>query len=232
MSQDVLHHAPEPIRRGQTYDLGRNVFVAYSPKAKRTVKFYSLLHFRHWVMREGDPNLVALCEYPKTGFSLPDSRAGAEFEFALWTRAVNGDEVYWDLPRKEAFYEHGLPLDRPRYWSWVELWCREHAFTARFETNRGLDSAAIFIDNWLQALPYVQHAQRVPQRKLEESIAEKLDEERATQLSEFPLQFPGVEAIDLLAAVFHLLHQGKATANFHEHPLAAHTLVRLVNVRA
>lgn len=232
MPQKRTYNSPQPLQRSYRYELPRNVFVAYSPRARRVLKFYSERDYRHWVLREVDPRFVSLCEYPDSGHIAKKQGDKLSFTFSLWTRDITGGEMYWHVPKPEDFIDDSVQLHEPRYWTSVRSWCDQRAIACQYVSPTALEEAAQYIDNWCQALPYVQHAHQHGRRRLEEELLYLIAQGRPVQLMELPAHFPELHETAVLAAVFHLLHQGKLMADMSQKPLNKHLSIEVNHASA
>lgn len=233
MSQVVTerYHGPNPISRSARYGLIKNVFVAYSPRARRALTFYCERDYRHWVVQEANPRVVSLCEYPDSG-GIPSERGrGHSFEFSLWTREQSGEEIFWDVPAEDRFTEDGTPLVEPTYWSAVSTWCQARGKHAAFVSPTTLQGNAQYIDNWRQALPYVQHAQAHSLRRVEEDVLRLLSHIGALPIADVAIHLgaSGIADAELLGAVFHLLHQGRLSADLKAQPLSRRLVIEVAH---
>lgn len=86
----------KPIKMKRSMKYGSNYWEGYSPKVKRTVRFFSDLEYDHWVMVETNPNIETFCEQPIRIKQILNEEI-SESVIDMWVRYKNGEEIFFEI---------------------------------------------------------------------------------------------------------------------------------------
>lgn len=173
---------------------GAHRLEVFSPKLNRRLRFYRRSTLEQWVLLEADPRISLFCERP--GFvQFGEQRYLADF----WVRYVDREEL---VILSDSVVDAGAELTADAATS--EL-------TVRLVQPAELAALRMWIDNWQRMLPYLVANRGLVSAALCRAVERFLREPR--RLLAIEREFSTGDPIVVRAAVFGLLHAGRACAN-------------------
>ena len=166
----------------------------------RSVCFGSRMEFFHWLLLEGDPEVVQLCEYyPSVQL---ESR---EFVFDMWVRWRDGRQECREVLT-------GGSREMPE-WAVLVHWAQERGYGCRLVTEQQFAGSMKRINNWRRMLPFVKYAIDNPDAELERAVLQRLRVLTDLPMRELVRVHPRANDTTVTAVVAKLLHSGKLAAD-------------------
>lgn len=181
---------PLPLVRSR----GAHRFEAFSPKLARRVMFYRRPSLDQWLLLETNPQVIAFCERP--GYVLINgSRRLVDF----WSHHIDHQELV-------------ILIDPDTDISATVSACAGHdsELPIRFVPAAELAAARVWLDNWQRMLPYLVTNSRLVPPTLPGAIVRLL--KQSQRLLEIEREFASTDPVLVRAALFGLLHDGRASA--------------------
>lgn len=190
---------------------GAHRLEAFSPKLGRRLTFYRRALLDLWLLLEADPSVIAFCERP--GYV---QRGGSTRLADFWVRYIDRQEL---ILLADGDMEEGVgPAEQ-------EL--DGAVFSIRSVTSADLAASRIWIGNWQRMLPCIVANRGLIPWSLSRSVERLL--EIPQRLETLERKCPSVDQVLFRAALFGLLHAGRAVApDLRTQPLSLHTSFTLV----
>jgi hypothetical protein len=222
MSLNPVDFTPTPVRRSLRPRASPR-YTGWSPKMHRQMHFATHLEYLHWLMLEGTPEVVQLCEH------YPEVRLETQYYvFDMWLRWKDGHEECREVVPGYGY--HGVKEFGPATsgWTVIHNWSREHGYVCERITEQAIAPQMRRIQNWRRMLPFVRFAQEHPDIELEAVVLLKLLLADLS-LRELMRTQPARQGIAVSAAVAKLLHAGKISADLDHGHFGPDLLLRLGN---
>jgi hypothetical protein len=172
---------------------GTHRFEVFSPKLKRRLTFYRRLALEQWVLIEADPAISIFCERP--GFV---QSGGQRYLADFWVRYVDRQEL---VLLSDAVIDTDTKPDAN-----LDV----AVLSVRSVQPPELAAARVWIDNWRRMLPCIVAIRGLLSPSLLNAIERFVA--RPQQLLTIEREFSTGDPILVRAAVFNLLHTGRACA--------------------
>jgi len=209
---------PTPVPIPEYRQRRDNLFRAYSGKERRLLTFESELEYRVFLYYEGQPAIDRLCEQ---ALKIEAQVNGKKlvYTFDLWLRWKQNYEEYLETKPYSKLKTAQDGTLKPAKWDEIEVWCINHGAQCRFITDKDLVDHVIFIDNWIQAMPYVQRAQEENNHDLAKRVLHFARQGHSVTLRELETYLSSFELDSVHATVFLLIHQGTLKADMASRPI-------------
>jgi hypothetical protein len=190
MEHSLHMREPTPLVRSR----GAHRFEAFSPKLARRVMFYRRPSLDQWLLLETNPQVITFCERP--GYVLVN---GSRRLIDFWSHYIGHQELV-------ILSEHDIDI------SATVSPCDGHdsELLIRFVTAAELAAARVWLDNWQRMLPYLVTNRGLVPPTLPGAIAQLL--KQSQRLLDIEREFASTDPVLVRAALFGLLHDGRASA--------------------
>lgn len=186
---------------------GNNLWQAYSPKLRRTVKLYSDLEYHHWILVEATPEIVTFCEQPVRMQSRVDGRDRASY-VDMWVQWRDGTEQYRELKYAKDIAQLDFNQFLSRQLAIQAAWCKRHAIEHVVVTDEAVFANKLLLRNWRLILSVLANAKEADLRNLQAAIRKIVGSHGATSLGEIRAVLIGPTETIFQAAVFDLIQRG------------------------
>jgi hypothetical protein len=211
---------PMPVRRSRRFRPPAR-YSGWSPKIGRRIEFATRLEYLNWLLLEGTPEVVELCEH------YPEIQLESQYYvFDMWARWDDGREECLEVVAGEGYpgiSEFDLASSG---WSAICRWGRQQGYSCERITEAKLAPRARRIQNSRRMLPFVQFALEHPDPEMECVVLLRL---LLADLSirELVRCYPSEISTDVTAVVAKLLHAGKIAADLERGHFGPNLVLRL-----
>jgi hypothetical protein len=198
------------------------LWIFYAPKARRIVRLRGDIVYYAWVLLEGDPEVVELCEQPFSVRIKVDRRWRSAL-VDIWARLRDGRQLFiFPVYRNQVVgAKSGRAMQRMRVLTaWAEL--TGTALAVMPDTAIWRDPQ--FLSNWAHILRFLGGCHRAADIELADFVLRAVTARRRMPLGEIESSISHAEPTAVRAAVFRLLHAGALHADLREHRLGAQTV--------
>ncbi|CAM4405644.1 Tn7 transposase TnsA N-terminal domain-containing protein [Paenibacillus alkaliterrae] len=118
---------------------------------------FSDLEYDHWILVEGDPDIVCFCEQPKQ-IQVQIDGSIVESILDMWIQRKEGAELFVEIkyaaeldPKHRNFSERSFKQTKAQ-----QKWCEENGFKYEIRTDKEIRVNPVYLDNLKMILPYVR----------------------------------------------------------------------------
>jgi hypothetical protein len=195
---------------------GNNRWIVYSFKLRRLVILYSDLEYDHWVLVESDYRIVSFCEQPlRIRVRLPSGFVTSVFD--MWVLFASREEEFREIKYRRELEED--PLAKRQVCA-QSLWCSLKPAHHELYDELQIRANPLLLSNWKKILRCLAATHRLDLTQLCQKILQLLANAGAKALAEIESHFPDFDRAVVHAAIFRLLHDGRATAPLENEPLS------------
>lgn len=214
-------YQPVDIKRSMKY--GNNYWEVYSPKIKRTVRFFSDLEYDNWVLIETNPNVINFCEQPKKIRYLFNGEL-VETIFDMWVLYNDGIEEFIEVKYSKELENTNPRAKRSiRQTTVQKLWCDENHFTHSIRTEKDIRGNKIYLNNMKQILSYMQtHCFNI---EITKNIIFNCIKNQSTKIGDIVKNTSNLSVQIGMGSICLLIYKGYLNANIYERILDFETEV-------
>jgi hypothetical protein len=214
---------PLPIKRSSRY--GNNYWEAYSVKVNRTVRMFSDLEHDHWVLVEGDPDIVNFCEQPKELKVQSDDYGIVKSIMDMWIQRIDGTELFIEVKYpSELDHTHKNFSERSfKQTKAQKKWCDDNGFQFEIRTEKEIRRNPVYLDNLKLILPYVRQ-RKMPIETDWHRIRILLDKTSSTIL-QIEQHIPEISKQRLRETICRMIYTGVIRSNIEIAPFNSYTEV-------
>lgn len=142
---DYPFKKPILMPRGSHY--GSDYWIAYSFKVGRTVHFYSMLEYAHFLCLEMDHSIDYFCEQPLKIENIFDSHKKSSV-FDFWVCYKNGEEEFQEVKySNELFDKTDAAMRSQKQIDFQRKWCESNNYKYRVVTEETIYKGEFYFQN-------------------------------------------------------------------------------------
>lgn len=217
-------YTPVALQRGADYT--GNYYERFSLKAGRNVRLQSELEYANWLLRESDPECLALCERPLEVTVMLDGKRRTTI-FDLWTRWRDGHKQFEECKYRSSIEGPTASSRDVEQIRAQKLYCAEHAYTYQLVTDDTVRAYAVRLSNWNRILGHLIRWRDALLRPIELELVSSLRRGQPMTLPSMTGMLRHHEADKVRIAAFRLVYQGVLASDLDTNFLSKATQIWL-----
>ncbi|MBP1931945.1 hypothetical protein J2Z37_001946 [Ammoniphilus resinae] len=193
-------------------------------KMNRTIRMFSDLEYDHWVLIEGDPDILCFCEQPiKINVLLEGEMVESILD--MWIQRKDGAEIFVEIkyaaeldPKNSNFSPRSL-----RQTSAQRKWCEQNGFKYEIRTDKEIRGNLVYLDNLKLILPYVRQRATPIETDWHRILA--AIKNRSNTIFHVEQQFPEIPKQRIRETICRMIYTGVIRSNIDKDPFNSTTEV-------
>ncbi|WHZ60078.1 TnsA endonuclease N-terminal domain-containing protein [Metabacillus hrfriensis] len=214
-----------PIEMKRSTKFGNNYWTGYSPKVKRTTRFFSDLEYEHWLLVECDPKIIAFCEQPSLKAEYEWEGQLRHSVFDMWVLYKGGEEEF-----REIKYTSHLEEEHPHYHQTQKQlniqknWCHANKFMHSIQTDNQIRKNLIHLDNCKILVSFMRFYEK-HHADITSLITAHLKQIKSESIEHLLLRMNRYSEGDVCTAIFAGVYQGDFSISIEQSPILKSTVV-------